>query len=234
MGATCMNLPAIFVPGGPDAARQLARPGPRQRHRRVEVLGGAARGHDRRLRVARDRGRHRALARHLHDDGHGLDDDDRGRGARADAAGRVVDPGGGLEPCAAWRPRRGRRIVEMVLGGPEAARHPDAPRPSTTRSRAAMALGGSTNAIIHLIAMARPRRRAARPRALRRALARARRASRTSGPSGEYLMEDFYYAGGLRALLARLARPAARGRADGQRPDARREHRRARSSTTTT
>ena len=74
MGAISMNLPAIFLPGGPDAARQLARRGARQRQRRVEVLGGAARGQARRLRVARDRGRHRALAGHVHDDGHGLHD----------------------------------------------------------------------------------------------------------------------------------------------------------------
>ena len=62
MGATSANLPAIFVPAGPDAARQLARPDPRQRQRRVEVLGRAARRRARRVRLARDRGRHRALA----------------------------------------------------------------------------------------------------------------------------------------------------------------------------
>ena len=43
MGATSANLPAIFVPAGPDAARQLARPDPRLRHRRLEVLGREAR-----------------------------------------------------------------------------------------------------------------------------------------------------------------------------------------------
>ena len=36
-------------------------------------------------------------------------------------------------------------------------------------------------------------------------------------PSGEFLMEDFYYAGGLRALMARDPRPAAPGLPDGQR-----------------
>ena len=71
-----------------------------------------------------------------------------------------------------------------------------------------LALGGSTNAIVHLIAMAR---RAgveldARPTSTR---SRARRrCSPTSGPRGKYLMEDFYYAGGLRALLAQPGRPA--------------------------
>ena len=44
-------------------------------------------------------------------------------------------------------------------------------------------------------------------------------------PSGKYLMEDFYYAGGLRALLARARRPPRRLGADGERPHARRERR---------
>ena len=57
--------------------------------------------------------------------------------------------------------------------------------------------------IIHLIAMAGRAGRPARPRSLRRALARDAACSPTSGPSGEYLMEDFFYAGGLPALLAR-------------------------------
>jgi dihydroxy-acid dehydratase len=67
-----------------------------------------------------------------------------------------------------------------------------------------MAMGGSTNAIVHLVAMAG---RAGVKLALERyneisaktpVLANVR-------PSGaKYLMEDFYYAGGLRALLAEL------------------------------
>jgi len=68
----------------------------------------------------------------------------------------------------------------------------------------AMATGCSTNAVIHLIAMAR---RAGVPLDLDAFDA----ASRTTPvianikPSGErYLMEDFYYAGGLRALMAQL------------------------------
>ena len=45
MGAISMGLPAIFCPAGPDAARQLARPGAGLRLRRVEVLGREARRH---------------------------------------------------------------------------------------------------------------------------------------------------------------------------------------------
>ena len=53
------DLPA----GGSDAVRALPRPEARQRVRRVEVLGGEARGQSHRRAVARHRGRHRALAR---------------------------------------------------------------------------------------------------------------------------------------------------------------------------
>ena len=40
-------------------------------------------------------------------------------------------------------------------------------------------------------------------------------------PSGRYLMEDFYYAGGLPAVMRALARarPPAPRCADGERPD---------------
>jgi dihydroxy-acid dehydratase len=68
---------------------------------------------------------------------------------------------------------------------------------------ATMALGGSTNAIIHLIAMAG---RAGAQLDLDRFDALSRRTPFLANirPSGQYLMEDFYYAGGLRAALDRL------------------------------
>ena len=66
-----------------------------------------------------------------------------------------------------------------------------------------MATGCSTNAVVHLIAMAR--------RAGVADARRSRRAGRTTPvianirPSGKtYLMEDFYYAGGLRALMDKI------------------------------
>src|SRR6185436_8746518 len=66
---------------------------------------------------------------------------------------------------------------------------------------ATMALGGSTNAIIHLIAMAG---RAGAQLDLDRFDALSRRTPFLGNirPSGQYLMEDFYYAGGLRGNLA--------------------------------
>jgi dihydroxyacid dehydratase/phosphogluconate dehydratase len=66
-----------------------------------------------------------------------------------------------------------------------------------------LALGGSTNAVVHLIATAR---RAGVPLDLERFDALARRTPLLANirPSGAFLMEDFYYAGGLPALMARL------------------------------
>jgi dihydroxy-acid dehydratase len=68
---------------------------------------------------------------------------------------------------------------------------------------AVLALGGSTNSIVHLIAMAR---RAGVDLDLARfdALARTTPVLANVRPAGNYLMEDFFYAGGLRALLAQL------------------------------
>jgi dihydroxy-acid dehydratase len=96
----------------------------------------------------------------------------------------------------------GRRIVEMVWEDLK-------PRDILTTNAfenavtAAMALGGSTNAIIHLIAMAG---RAGAALDLDRFDALSRRTPLLANirPSGQYLMEDFFYAGGLIGLLNRL------------------------------
>ena len=73
----------------------------------------------------------------------------------------------------------------------------------TNAVTAVLALGGSTNSVVHLIAMAR---RASVPLTLDRfdELARKTPVIANLRPSGQYLMEDFYYAGGLRAFLGQL------------------------------
>ena len=96
----------------------------------------------------------------------------------------------------------GRRIVEMVW---------EDLKPSDILNEAAfenaitadMAIGGSTNAIIHLVAMAG---RAGIKLDLKKFDEISQRTPMIANlrPSGEYLMEDFYYAGGLRALLNQL------------------------------
>src|SRR3989454_74027 len=97
----------------------------------------------------------------------------------------------------------GRRAVEMALAG--------GPKPSEILTaqafdnaiRADMAIGGSTNAIIHLVAIAG---RVGVPLPLARfdELARTTPFLANLRPSGKYLMEDFFYAGGLPAVLKEL------------------------------
>src|SRR5207244_12393556 len=85
------------------------------------------------------------------------------------------------------------------------------PRPSEILSarafdnaiRTLMAVGGSTNAVIHLLALAG---RAGVPLTLRRfdELSRGTPFLLNLRPSGKYLMEDFFYAGGRAVVLREL------------------------------
>ncbi len=96
----------------------------------------------------------------------------------------------------------GKRIVDMVW---EDLKPLDflTEASFTNAVTAVLALGGSTNSVVHLIAMAR---RASIPLTLDRfdELARKTPVIANLRPSGQYLMEDFYYAGGLRAFLGQL------------------------------
>jgi len=96
----------------------------------------------------------------------------------------------------------GRRIVDMIWEDLTPRRLLDATSFDNAVTTV-LALSGSTNAIVHLIAMAR---RAGVPLDLDRfdALARKVPVLANVRPSGRYLMEDFFYAGGLRALLRQL------------------------------
>ena len=97
----------------------------------------------------------------------------------------------------------GRRIVEMVW---------EDLKPSDILTRASfenaitadMAIGGSTNAIIHLVALAG---RVGIKLDLKTFddISQCTPMIANLRPSGEYLMEDFYYAGGLRALLKEIS-----------------------------
>src|SRR5919197_1529270 len=97
----------------------------------------------------------------------------------------------------------GRRAVEMATAG--------GPKPSEVLTAAAfdnairvlMAIGGSTNAVIHLLALAG---RVGVPLTLERfdELSRTTPFLLNVRPSGKYLMEDFFYAGGLPVVLKEL------------------------------
>jgi dihydroxy-acid dehydratase len=128
--------------------------------------------------------------------------------AIAEAMGMTL-PGASSIPAADSGHQRmvaacGRRIVDMVW---------DDLTPQKILTRASfdnatmvqMAIGGSTNAFVHMIAMAR---RAGVDFTIddMDAISRTIPVIANIRPSGAtYLMEDFFYAGGLRALLKRLA-----------------------------
>ncbi len=124
----------------------------------------------------------------------------------AEAMGLAL-PGSSSIPAAdSAHPRMnaasGRRIVEMVWEDLTPARILT-PAAFDNAIRVHMALGGSTNAIIHLVAMAR---RAGIALDMQRfdEISRQVPVIANITPSGKYLMEDFYYAGGLRALMAEI------------------------------
>jgi dihydroxy-acid dehydratase len=96
----------------------------------------------------------------------------------------------------------GRRIMEMVREDlkPSTILTPEA---FDNAIRADMAIGGSTNAIIHLVAIA-GRLGVALPLERFDQLSRATPFLLNVKPSGQYLMEDFFYAGGLPAVLREL------------------------------
>ena len=202
MGATSMNLPAIFMPAGPmlrgnwhgeplgsgtDTWKYWAelRAGNITDNDWREVEEGIARspGHCMVMGTAST------------------------MTSVAEALGYTL-PGAASIPAADSNHSRmasytGRRIVEMVW---------EDLKPSDFLCAQAFdnaivtthALSGSTNALIHLIAMAG---RAGVKLALERfdELSRATPVLANVRPAGQkYLMEDFYYAGGLRALMAQL------------------------------
>jgi dihydroxy-acid dehydratase len=124
--------------------------------------------------------------------------------AIAEAVGMVLPGGSSVLAADAGHIRlaseSGRRIVDMVW---------EDLKPSRIQTRAAfgnaiavaMAMGCSTNAIIHLIAMAR---RAGQDIGLADFEHYSRRVPVIGNvrPSGsQYLMEDFFYAGGIKALM---------------------------------
>jgi dihydroxy-acid dehydratase len=124
--------------------------------------------------------------------------------AIAEAVGLVL-PGGSSIPAADSEHIRlssasGRRIVEMVW---------EDLLPAQIQTRAAyenaivvaMAMGCSSNAIIHLIAMARRAKHDIGLDDFERVSRRVPVIANVRPSGNKYLMEDFYYAGGVRALM---------------------------------
>ncbi|MFA5915340.1 MAG: L-arabinonate dehydratase [Burkholderiales bacterium] len=201
MGAISMNLPAIFMPAGPmlrgnwggatlgsgsDTWKYWAelRAGNITEKDWQEIEQGIARspGHCMTMGTAST------------------------MTSAAEAMGFTL-PGAASIPApdsrhAAMATLTGKRAVEMVWEDlkPRDILHADAIHNAVT---AVLAIGGSTNAIVHLIALAR-RAGVMLDLDLFDALARKTPLLANIRPSGKYLMEDFYYAGGLRAVLKNL------------------------------
>jgi len=202
LGATSMDIPAIFVPAGPMLrgnwqGRVLGsgsdswkywdelRAGRITDQDWLGVEGGIARSYG----TCMTMGTASTMT------------------AIAEAVGMVL-PGGSSIPAADAGHIRlcsesGRRIVGMVWEDLTPARIQT--RPAFENAIAvAMAMGCSTNAIIHLIAMAR---RAGQDIGLDDFERASRRVPVIGNvrPSGDrYLMEDFFYAGGMRGLMSRI------------------------------
>jgi dihydroxy-acid dehydratase len=201
MGATSMNLPAIFMPAGPmlrgnwhgntlgsgsDSWKYWAelRAGKIDERDWQEIEDGIARspGHCMTMGTAST------------------------MTSAVEALGLTLPGAASIPAPDANHPKMatltGKRIVEMVW---------EDLKPTDILTAAAfdnaivtvLALGGSTNAVVHLVAMAR---RAGIPLDLDRfdALSTKTPVLADVRPSGRFLMEDFYYAGGLRALLGEV------------------------------
>ncbi|KDP86410.1 L-arabinonate dehydratase [Cupriavidus basilensis] len=202
MGASSAGVPAIYVPAGPmlrgnwkgnvlgsgsDAWKfwDERRAGNISKTEWIGIEGGIARSHG----TCMTMGTASTMT------------------AIAEAIGMTL-PGASSIPAADANHIRmcseaGRRIVDMVW---------EDLTPQRIQTRAsfenaiavAMAMGCSTNAIIHVIAMAR---RAGHDIGLEDFDAASRRVPVIANirPSGDkYLMEDFFYAGGLPALMNRI------------------------------
>jgi dihydroxy-acid dehydratase len=210
MGATSMNLPAIFMPAGPmlrgDFRGQPLGSGSDTWKYWADLRAG-------KITEADWQGVEQGIAR---SPGHCMTMGTASTMTSAAEALGLTLPGAASIPAAdarhaAMATLTGKRIVDMVW---------EDLKPSDLLTEAAfhnavttvLALGGSTNAIVHLLAMARRAGVKLDLDAFDR-LARSTPLLANVRPSGTYLMEDFYYAGGLRALLATLAphlRPEAR------------------------
>ena len=201
MGAASAGLPSIFVPAGPMLRGNW----------RGEVLGSGTDmwkyWDERRAGTIGDRELaelERGLAR---SPGHCMT---MGTASTMTSAAEVLGltlPGAASIPAVDSAHHRmaaasGARIVGMVWEDLTIAKILDE-RAYADAITTVLALGGSTNAVIHLIAMAG---RSGISLSLRDFDAIARRVPVLANirPGGDWLMEDFYYAGGLPGLLSRL------------------------------
>ena len=137
----------------------------------------------------------------MHDDGHRVDDGQYGRSARHRADGNAAIPAVDSRRSALAQ-LAGRRIVDLVREDITISK-------ILTREafenaiRVNAAIGGSTNAVLHLLAIAGRIGVELTLDDFDR-LGRDQPLLVNLQPSGHFLMEDFYYAGGLPAVVREL------------------------------
>ncbi len=202
MGAASAGLPAIFLPAGPMLTGRY----------RGRQLGSGSDNwkfwDERRAGTISEQQWHDMEASLARSPGHCMTMGTASTMTSAAEALGLALPGAASIPAVDSGHARmasdvGRRIVDLVW---------EDIRPAQVVTRASfinavtvlMALGGSTNAVIHLIAMAG---RFGIPLTLRDfdEVSRVTPVLANLRPSGKYLMEDFYHAGGLRGLMNQIA-----------------------------
>jgi dihydroxy-acid dehydratase len=201
MGAISMNLPAIFMPAGP-MLRGAWRGAPLGSGSDVWKYWAELRAGT----ITEDDWREieQGIAR---SPGHCMTMGTASTMTSAAEALGMTLPGAASIPAADSRhaimaAQTGKRIVAMVWEDlkPSDLLTEDSIHNAVTT---VLAIGGSTNAVVHLIALAR---RAGLQLDMEKfdAVARATPLLANIRPSGKYLMEDFFYAGGLPAVLKQL------------------------------
>ncbi len=201
MGAASMDIPAIFVPAGPMLRGNW----------RGTTLGSGSDvwkfWADKRAGVIGDQEWAEIEEGIARSPGHCMTMGTASTMTSAAEALGMTLPGAASIPAADSAHARmaaasGIRIVEMVWNDRKPSQILDE-RAYLDAVATVLALGGSTNAVIHLIAMAR-RSKAKLTLDDFDAVSRKVPVLANLRPTGAYLMEDFYYAGGLRALLWQL------------------------------
>jgi dihydroxy-acid dehydratase len=202
MGAASADLPAIFVPAGPMLAG----------HWRGEILGSGTDmwryWDERRAGTIGEREWSELESSLARSPGTCMTMGTASTMTAAVEALGLTLPGASSIPAGDSGHHRlaaasGLRAVDLVWEDLVPSRILDS-RAYADAATTVLALGGSTNALIHLIAMA-GRGNVALSLADFDRIARETPVLANIRPGGHYLMEDFHYAGGLPGLLSRLA-----------------------------
>jgi dihydroxy-acid dehydratase len=201
MGAASMNIPAIFVPAGPMLRGNY----------RNQFLGSGTDSwrfwDELRAGTIGEEEWYEAESGIARSPGHCMTMGTASTMTSAAEALGMTLPGAASIPAADSNHARmasatGRRIVDMVW---EDYRPTDIIKRKNLENAitTVMALGGSTNAAIHLLAIGH-RLDLGVGLEMFDTLSRKTPVLADIQPSGRFLMEDFYYSGGLRALLNRI------------------------------